>query len=67
MPENKLLISFKRALSERLMPENKLFTSIYREGKLPNNKTNSGIHRCENVGFSVWKTRVNFNKVLRFP
>ena len=50
-PENKLFISIYRALTERLMPENKLFTNIYREGKLPNNNTNSGIHRCENVDF----------------
>ena len=52
------------------MPENDLFTCIYREGKLPNNGTNTGIHRCEkpteNVGFSVWKTRVNVSKMPRF-
>ena len=36
--ENKLF-------AERLMPENDLLTCIYREGKLPNNGTNIGIHR----------------------
>ena len=31
------------------MPENDLFTCIYREGKLPYNGTNTGIHRCKNA------------------
>ena len=31
------------------MPENDLFTCIYREGKLSYNGTNTGIHRCENA------------------
>ena len=61
------------------MPENYLFTCIYREGKLPYNGTNTGIHRyenaqkmldfpyAENVGFSVRKTWVNVYKMPRFP
>ena len=38
------------------MPENYLFTCIYREGKLPYNETNTGIHRYENA-----------QKMLDFP
>ena len=37
------------ALTERLMPENDLFTCIYREGKLPYHGTKTGIHRWENA------------------
>ena len=59
------------ALTERLMPENDLFTCIYREGKLPYNGTNTGIHRCENaqktLHFPYGKTWVNVWKMPRFP
>ena len=49
-------------VTERLMPERELFTRIYREGKLPNNGTNNGIHRCENAQKSRIFRRQNMGK-----
>ena len=47
---NERKVALTVTVNERLMPaENELFTCIYREGKLPNNVTNTGIHRCENA------------------
>ena len=44
------------------MPESELFTRIYREGKLPNNGTNTGIHRWENAQKSRIFRRQNTGK-----
>ena len=69
--KGKQAVFFCSALTERLMPENDLFTCIYREGKLSYNGTNTGIHRCENaqktLHFPYGKTWVNVWKMPRFP